>query len=269
MTRKAALIAAGFLLLLLPVSGSRSEKKQSRLVVALGSSSVQSVQQIESDFRNYSGRSLQWIKYYTRFSGGAAFISHRGDIVYSRDNSTNPERDTAIRPYLIETFLNGKVTGVAGQGRCKPSANYFKENSGSQDQTSQAAYSQIDLGKVYRGVEVKLQILGNKVEKLFCLKPGSNPKKIRMKLIGASELSINPDGDMIVKTKAADLVFSRPTAFQVICGRYRPVDIAYTIKGNTYGFKLGEYNKSQVLIIDPLITAPLATGKDAITWTVK
>lgn len=271
MPKKAALLCLGFLLLILPILGSRFEKKQSRSSYPLRASSLLSSQQADHDFKNYSGQSLDWIKYYTRISGGAAYISHRGDIIYSRNKTADQElyEDAALKPYLIETFLNGKIKAIEGQGKCEPRVNYFKESSNPDSRTSQAAYSQIDLGQVYRGVEVKLQIFGNKVEKLFCLKPGSNPKKIRIKLIGASELKLNSDGDMIVKTKAANLAFSRPTAFQVICGRYKPVEIAYSIRGNTYGFKIGEYNKNQVLIIDPMITSSLSSSKDAITWTVK
>jgi len=271
LSKKAALLCFGLFMLLFPILGSRIEKKQSRLVFPMLSSPSFSSSQTNNDFKNYSGHSLGWIKFYTRISGGVAYISHRGDIIYSVTKADNQEwyGDMVPKPYLIETFLNGNIKTIEGQGKCKSRINYFKESNSSTDRSSPAAYSQINLGKVFRGVEIKLQIFGNNVEKLFCLKPGSNPKKIRMKLIGASELKLNQDGDMIVKTKVANIAFSRPTAFQVICGRYRPVEIVYTIKGNTYGFRLGEYNKNHVLIIDPMITSALSSSKDAITWTVK
>ena len=49
--------------------------------------------------------------------------------------------------------------------------------------------------------------------------------------------------------------FTRPVAYQWVDGRKIPVDAAYTVNGNAYGFQVAAYDRTKELIIDPLITA--------------
>jgi hypothetical protein len=43
------------------------------------------------------------------------------------------------------------------------------------------------------------------------------------------------------------------------------VDVAYTVKGSSYGFELAAYDNTKELIIDPLITAYFQGATDTYT----
>ena len=42
----------------------------------------------------------------------------------------------------------------------------------------------MNLGEIYKGIELKLKAYGDNVEKLFCVKPGAGPEQIKISLSG-------------------------------------------------------------------------------------
>jgi hypothetical protein len=76
---------------------------------------------------------------------------------------------------------------------------------------------------------------------------------------------------MEVRTGNGPVVFSRPKAFQQEGNHQESVEVAYVVDRDSYGFKVGSYDKSRELIIDPLIQSTClgGTGDDvAISMVV-
>jgi len=123
-------------------------------------------------------------------------------------------------------------------------------------------YNTVSLGEVYKGIELKLKAYGNNVEKIFEVKPKANPKEIVLKVEGAKELKIDEKtGQLIVRTELGDVKFTKPIAYQDIDGKKVKVEVRYKlISKDSYGFEVGKYDRTEPLIIDPLLASTYVGG---------
>ncbi len=94
---------------------------------------------------------------------------------------------------------------------------------------------------------------------MFLVKPGADPKRIRLRYRGAQSVSLNDEGKLLVRTALDDFHDDKPTAHQEIDGRVVSVEAQYTLSreaadaGHAYGFNVGAYDSTNVLVIDPAI----------------
>ncbi|WP_457643473.1 S-layer homology domain-containing protein [Persephonella sp.] len=121
------------------------------------------------------------------------------------------------------------------------------------------------MGDVWKGVNLRIKAYGNNIEKLFCIEPDASVSQIEMRIKGAESIGVTPDGRLKVKTEKGDVYFTKPVAYQIIRSKKRYIKVSYTVKGNGYGFTVGEYDKTKPLVIDPLLASTYLGGSD-IDW---
>jgi hypothetical protein len=121
----------------------------------------------------------------------------------------------------------------------------------------------VNLGEVYQGIDVKLKAHGNNVEKLFYVKPGAKPETINIKLSGAKEIRVAENGELEVETEQGTVRFSKPVAFQEDEGKKEFVETAYVLRGDEYGFNVGDYDRTRELVIDPILAATFLGGSNS------
>ena len=222
--------------------------------------------QLDIPFVKNIGQSPDFVKFYTEISKGFVYILHNGQIMYSlQGKEFSPmainQSEIARGMVLVERFMGGNVKDIQGKGKCPVNQSRFPGIFGISKPNEFPSYRLVDLGEVYPGIRIKLKTHEKKVGKLFCLEPGADPGKIRVKIRGAGSLKQNLKGELVVKSKMGNIIFTRPAAFQIIAGRYRPIYVTYKIRNNVYSFKVGKYNHDVPLIIDPKISAVQAAKK--------
>src|SRR3990167_8284205 len=117
--------------------------------------------------------------------------SPRGWDTASRVPTTAARRDTASRVpgvALKEEFVGARVSGIKGEGESVTKVSYFKGNDPSKWKTNVSTYDFVNLGEIYKGIELRLKAYGDNVEKLFCVKPGADPEQIKISLSGLQPL---------------------------------------------------------------------------------
>ena len=173
------------------------------------------------------------------------------------------ERGTHPRPLLLEgrsgvalkeQFVGAKTRTIQGEEKSVTKVNYFKGNDSSKWKTNISTYDVVNLGEIYKGIELRLKAYGNNVEKLFCVKPDANPEQIKISLSGiqpsgnppplspsargtggcpplaaARGLSVNEHGELEVETELGPVKFTKPVAYQEINGKRVDVECKYTI----------------------------------------
>ncbi len=168
---------------------------------------------------------------------------------------------------MREELVGGAVKAVQGEGKTTTKLNYFKGNNRSKWTNHIPTYDCVSLGEVYAGVEVKLKAYGHTAEKLFYVRPGARPEQIELRMRGGKGLKITKQGELEVETELGTVTFSKPVAYQEEGGKQELVAVAYVVKGSEYGFKVGEYDKTKELVIDPILAATFlgGSGLDAIS----
>ena len=222
------------------------------------------------------------VKYYAKTFAGTTFITSDGQIVHcllngskegekkepnsrqdkgkEKDRGEKAAKEDARGWTIRERPVSASISKVSGEEEAVAKVSYFLGKTPADWTRNISTCNLISLGEVYEGIELKLKAYGNNIEKLFFVKPKTNPGEIKMKLEGAKGLRVNKDGELEAETGSGEVKFTKPVAYQVDKGERKPIEVAYTIEGDEYGFRVGEYDHSKELVIDPLLAATYLGG---------
>jgi len=107
---------------------------------------------------------------------------------------------------------------------------------------------------VYPNTDVRWYMDGGKARFDFIARPGANPAAIKLKIDGASQVSLASPQDLVMATSLGSVRNSDLKAYQEIGGRQVPVEAAYQLSPkNEVSFKLGRYDARYPVVIDPLV----------------
>ena len=188
-------------------------------------------------------------------------VTKDGQIVYGLPGNKEDKRHgLKIKERLLGESVKTRVSGRISHGA---KVSYYPGRDKSRWRSNVPTYEQVSLGQVAPGIEMALCARGQNVEKLFFVEPGANPTDIQLTVEGAKDLSVKENGELELVTASGVMRFSKPIAYQEIDGKRSMVGVGYLVSKNTYGFALGDYDPSQKLVIDPLITVfPISHNMD-------
>ena len=135
-----------------------------------------------------------------------------------------------------------------GPGR----VNYLIGNDPAEWHTGLPTYGQVVYRELWPGIDMVFRGGAGQLKYEFLVRPGARPADIRLAYGGASGLSVNGAGELLVQTPLGALRDERPRSYQEMDGRKVPVASRFALgAGSAYGFALGGYDGSQPLVIDP------------------
>ncbi|MEO0168169.1 MAG: SBBP repeat-containing protein, partial [candidate division WOR-3 bacterium] len=118
-----------------------------------------------------------------------------------------------------------------------------------------ATYKRVVLKEVYPNVDVILTADGKGViEFQYIVKPGGDVKDIRVKVEGG--LKVKEDGIYVVEGEKELVKLSGIKAYQGA----DEVEVRAKVEGKYLSFEVGRYDKKETLVIDPVLTAILASS---------
>ncbi|MDY7034377.1 MAG: SBBP repeat-containing protein [Thermodesulfobacteriota bacterium] len=159
-----------------------------------------------------------------------------------------------------ESLIGGSVSQVKGESNALTKVNCFTGQDPSKWRRRISTYNMVSLGEVYKGIELKLKAHGGNVEKLFYVKPGADPGRIRVRLDGVNALTVNESGELEIETDLGVMKFTKPVAYQEEKSKKTYVQVAYAVKGCEYGFDVDDFNRGKGLVIDPLLASTFFGG---------
>ena len=218
------------------------------------------VSSVKLPFIKNEGQVNKEVKFYAKTFGGTLFVTKDGKLVYSLPKYKDKKLQGGVA--LREILKGAKIKEVKGLEKATAKVNYFIGKDPSKWRTNIETYNMVSLGEVYKGIELELRAYGKNVEKIFKVKPKSNPEVIVLKVEGAKELKIDKEtGELIAKTELGDVRFTRPVAYQEVGGKRVNVEVRYKLLSkNSYRFEVGKYDKKKPLIIDPLLASTFLGG---------
>jgi len=148
---------------------------------------------------------------------------------------------------------------AAGEKRLEMVSRVYRGD-GAHWLTEIPSYRQVRSADVYRGIDLLWTSSGGEVEYQFLVGARADASGIAWRIEGARGIHVDDSGDLMVEAGANALRCRRPFAFQDIHGRRGAVDVRYEVDGETVKLRLGEYNHSLPLIIDPVISYSALIG---------
>lgn len=152
---------------------------------------------------------------------------------------------------------------VRGEVELAGKVNYFIGNNPARWHKNVPTFGRVQLTGVYPGIDLVYYGNEGRLEYDFVLAPGANPNQIAFEFNGADRIELDAQGDLIAWVAGREVRWQKPVVYQEFDGRRIEVAGAYRLDGGslTYetkgshriGFELAAYDRSQPLVIDPVL----------------
>jgi hypothetical protein len=130
--------------------------------------------------------------------------------------------------------------------------------------TNAQSFRKVRYDEIYDGIDLVFHGDSQQLEYDFEVAPHVSPDIIALDLAGMDDLRIDADGNLLLDLAGEELRQAKPVAYQVNAdGSRAMVSAAFTLEdGGRVGFRLGEYDRSRQLIIDPILEFSTPVGPD-------
>ncbi len=148
-------------------------------------------------------------------------------------------------------------------------ANYFFGNDSARWIRSIPLSSVIEYKELYPGISLRFYGNGQELEHDFHIAPGADPSRIALQFDGPARIALTSDGDLEIHTKNGGVTLKSPVAYQQTSTGRIPVDAGFLqAEDGSIGFRVGAYDRTRPLVIDPVIVFSSylgGTGRDLTT----
>ena len=174
---------------------------------------------------------------------------------------SNP-KSSVLRMKFVGANPSPQVLGV---DELPGKSNYFIGNDPAKWQANVPNYARVKYEGVYPGVDLVYYGNQRQLEYDFVVAPGADPTAIKLALEGVRKMRVDARGDLVLRTTAGDVRWQQPIIYQEIDGVRRDVSAAYELKARRQvGFRVGAYDQSRPLIIDPVLVYSTYLGGNRI-----
>ncbi len=147
-----------------------------------------------------------------------------------------------------------RLCRMEGLEELKGKSNYFIGNNPDHWRKGVAQYAQVKMEELYPGVDMLYYGDQRKLEYDFWVKPGADPKAIRLKFTGAKLVKVDSRGALVLQTKTGALTFQVPAVYQVEKGEGTKIQGKFVKLGrDEAGFEVQNYDRAKPLVIDPIL----------------
>ena len=171
------------------------------------------------------------------------------------DRNVDPSTAIGARGVLRLSLANARApASVRGSHLMASRVNYLRGRDPSGWRRGVSTFAQVEYEGVYPGIDLVYYGNQRRLEYDFIVAPGSDPAQIALEFQGATEVSLQHDGDLMLGTGRGGVVLHAPVVYQEVDGRRQPVDGAWTVDDHKRaGFSLGRYDVTRPLVIDPVV----------------
>jgi hypothetical protein len=157
---------------------------------------------------------------------------------------------------------------VSGAEPLPGKVNYFIGADPARWTSGVTTYGKVEYKQVYKGIDLVYYGKQRQLEYDFKVAPGVDPAQIAWEFSGAKPI-LDAGGELQLTIDGAPLRFRKPVVYQIEGGNKKIIRGGYQIAFGRVQFKLGHYDHSRALIIDPVLdymTYLGGTGYDQIGW---
>jgi len=216
-------------------------------------------------FEANRGQTDSHVQFMARGNGYALFLTAGSAVLALNDPATCRQSGAAEYPCLpaardiVRMTLAGRdrlheAASIAPEEELQGKRNYFIGSDPTQWRTNVPTYGRVRYRGVYPGIDLVYYGNQSQLEYDFVVAPNADPNLIHLQLTGEKQVAIAANGDLVLKGLHSGPAFRKPVLYQQIDGHRQPVPGNFKLlPDNTVGFSLGKYDRSQPLVIDPVL----------------
>ena len=211
-------------------------------------------------FEPNQGQAAATVQFLSRGAGYAIFLAP-GKVVLNLERQKpasapatgqTPEAASAdtLRMSLIGANAKANAVGLAPQPGV---VSYFIGNDPKNWRSGIPTYGKVNYGQIYPGVDLIFYGNQRQLEYDFVVAPGADPSRIAWRIDGA-RASIDAEGNLVLSAPNGPASFKKPVLYQMNGDQKTPVEGSFAVAGHEIRFRLGSYDHSRALIIDPVLS---------------
>jgi hypothetical protein len=169
--------------------------------------------------------------------------------------------EATVRLQWIGSRRNVPITG---QDRLPGLSNYIIGNDPARWRTGIPQYRQVKCRGIYRGIDVVYYGNQRQFEYDLVLSPGVDPRKIRLRILGADKIRISPQGDLVLTIPGGEIFQKLPFIYQAENSSRRHIPGKYVLlAANEVGFSIPSYDSRKSIVVDPMLSYATYLGGSA------
>lgn len=201
-------------------------------------------------FEANHGQSDARVQFLARGPGYTLFLTPTEAVLSLRAPTATPA--TVVRMRLEGTNPRPTLTGL---DRLAGESHYFIGNDPDRWRRDVPNHARVHYAGVYPGIDVIYYGNQRQLEYDFVVAPQADPGHITLAFDGVEQLSIDPEGNLLLHTAHGNLAQRKPEIYQDIRGERRRVDGRYVLQADDrVGFEIPGYDATQPLVIDPVLS---------------
>ena len=170
--------------------------------------------------------------------------------------TAEPAPASVLRLRLVNANPNAHASGLE---ELPGKSNYFIGKDAKKWRTNVPNYAKVRFQDVYPGVDLVYYGNQRRLEHDFVVSPGADPSKIELAIEGADSLRLDGKGNLVAQTASGQLLLRKPAVYQPGNPKL-PIQNLKSVEGrfvllakNRAGFEVGDYDRTQPLVIDPVV----------------
>jgi hypothetical protein len=180
--------------------------------------------------------------------GGDVWLTKQGYVL-----DVHQRGDKMVTGQVVKVSFSGGNPSYTDGEQVPGKMNYFIGNLPSKWTTNVARFAGATAQHMLPGLDVRYYFDQGSPRYDLILAPGTNPSSIAMNFEGANGLTVLPSGNLQVETSLGPIEERGLVAFQQQGSQRIAIPCQMVVAGSTVHFKVGQYNKSKPLVIDPLL----------------
>lgn len=219
--------------------------------------------QLPLSFEANRGQTDPRVRFLLRSGGATTFFTPRETVMSLAGKDGRPD---AVRL----AFAGARPAQLSGTRRLQSTVNHFSGDDASTWRSEIPTFAGVRYRGLWRGIDAVFY--GNEQRQLeydLRIAPGADPARIGLRFSGARGVRLDREGGLVLSLRTGgQIVQSAPRSYQVVDGERRAVASRYVLDDGLVRLRLGGYDRSRTLVVDPVLvysTLLGGSGNDAGT----
>jgi hypothetical protein len=203
-------------------------------------------------FEPNRGQAASSVQFLSRGSGYALFLDSGGVVLnlQQQQPASGAASADTLRMSLIGANAKANAVGLAPQPGV---VSYLIGNDPKNWRSGIPTYGKVDYAQIYPGVDLVFYGNQRQLEYDFVVAPGADPSRIAWRIDGA-RASVDSEGNLVLDAPNGPASFKKPVLYQMDGDKKTGVEGEFAVAGNRVRFRLGSYDRSRALVIDPVLS---------------
>jgi len=171
-----------------------------------------------------------------------------------KNKDRDPDDEKNLTPEHLYMYVNWQGANTQVSITAAEEQHYYCTYSTGGKNTKANTFKKITYHNLYPGIDAEFTFPDNKegIKYNLIVHPGADVSRVKLKYSGATSIKTDAEGNIVANCALGTCTDHAPQCFYKDGGN---IKTSYALKGNEESFLLkGNYDKSKVIIIDPLIT---------------